>query len=376
MNKKLLVLIALLFSPSAFALRYSIQDIIPSDAFIVGPTAINNSGEVTGWLYANTPSHNVQAFVWSSQDGLRSLGGLAGGNHDEYGTAISNLGVVTGISFASNGSIGTFTWSQALGAQSIGVPQNAPSDTRVIGQGVNDYGVVVGHSYSPNAVTDQPFIWNAVSGFQTTGYNGIATDINNLGQVVGNIDTYGYGNRHAYIWDSVNGLQTLGYLPGCYTVAVAINDQSQVIGNSYGANCNSNGFVWDSKQGIRSLGALDGWLGSTALAINDMGHVVGELRGAVNGEAFIWTEVTGIQILQDLIDPYSGDLSNVVLFGATGINDRGQIIAQGIDPDVGAIHGYLLTPIPEPTTFALLSLGLAGLCVRRWRKPAILRQRR
>ena len=49
---------------------------------------------------------------------------------------------------------------------------------------------------------------------------------------------------------------------------------------------------------------------------------------------------------------------------ATGINDRGQIIANASDG-----HAYLLTPVPEPETYAMLLAGLSlmGLIVRRRR---------
>ena len=50
------------------------------------------------------------------------------------------------------------------------------------------------------------------------------------------------------------------------------------------------------------------------------------------------------------------------LAGATGINDRGQIITNASDG-----HSYLLTPVPEPETYAmfLAGLGLMGFIARR-----------
>jgi hypothetical protein len=47
---------------------------------------------------------------------------------------------------------------------------------------------------------------------------------------------------------------------------------------------------------------------------------------------------------------------------ATGINDRGQIITNASDG-----HSYLLTPVPEPETYAmfLAGLGVMGFIARR-----------
>ena len=44
--------------------------------------------------------------------------------------------------------------------------------------------------------------------------------------------------------------------------------------------------------------------------------------------------------------------------GAADINDHGQIIA------FGGIRSYLLTPVPEPNTVALLGVPLFGLLLR------------
>ena len=51
-----------------------------------------------------------------------------------------------------------------------------------------------------------------------------------------------------------------------------------------------------------------------------------------------------------------------ILTQALGINDSGQIIATGSD-----YHAYLLSPIPEPESYALMLFGLVvvGLSARR-----------
>ena len=54
--------------------------------------------------------------------------------------------------------------------------------------------------------------------------------------------------------------------------------------------------------------------------------------------------------------------NGIFLADATGINDKGQIIANASDG-----HAYLISPIPEPETYAmfLAGLGLMSYIVRR-----------
>jgi probable HAF family extracellular repeat protein len=42
------------------------------------------------------------------------------------------------------------------------------------------------------------------------------------------------------------------------------------------------------------------------------------------------------------------------------INDAGQIVGYGINPD-GYSRAYLLTPVPEPMTLGLLTVGALSL---------------
>ena len=64
--------------------------------------------------------------------------------------------------------------------------------------------------------------------------------------------------------------------------------------------------------------------------------------------------------LNSLIDPHSG----WYLSTATAINNSGQITGFGyLNPP--NIHAFLLTPVPEPPTFALAALGAATLYLVR-----------
>ena len=59
-------------------------------------------------------------------------------------------------------------------------------------------------------------------------------------------------------------------------------------------------------------------------------------------------------------------LNGVTLTDATALNDLGQIVADGSDG-----NAYLLTPIPEPSTYAaILGVAALGLAVMRRRRVA------
>jgi probable HAF family extracellular repeat protein len=72
---------------------------------------------------------------------------------------------------------------------------------------------------------------------------------------------------------------------------------------------------------------------SAGNAINNLGQVVVE-----SGDAFIWSQATGMLDLNGLIPANSG----WNLTWAFAINDSGQIVGQGLIN--GESHAFLLTP--------------------------------
>lgn len=114
-----------------------------------------------------------------------------------------------------------------------------------------------------------------------------------------------------------------------------------------------------SNGAMTDLGTLGG--DSFGYGINNAGEVVG--RSEINSQrsaAFLYSN--GVMTdLNTLIDPASG----WILGEARGINDAGQIVGFGLAS--GGVHAFLLTPVPEPETYAMLLAGLAviGVAVRR-----------
>ena len=202
--------------------------------------------------------------------------------------------------------------------------------------GINNAGQITGSSgshaflYSNGQITDL----------------GLATGlgINNAGQITGSSDGRAYLYRDGVITN-------LGTLPGTTgSVGYGINDAGQIVGYSYSdiitgstvgdAFLYSNGVLTD----LGTLGGVD----SRGYAINKAGQIVGQ-AGLANIGVRAFLDSNGVMVdLNTLIDPNL----QITLLSATGINDNGQIVANSNN------HAYLLTPVPEPGTWALLGAGL------------------
>ena len=79
-----------------------------------------------------------------------------------------------------------------------------------------------------------------------------------------------------------------------------------------------------------------------------------------------------MQDLNALIDPLDPLKAVTTLSQAFGINNAGQIVGSGFIN--GKERAYLITPVPEPETYALMvaGLGLLGFMLRRRRAASRL----
>ena len=105
---------------------------------------------------------------------------------------------------------------------------------------------------------------------------------------------------------------------------------------------------------MQNLGNLGG-IGCEALGLNDAGQVVGAagftvIDGHSPVAAFLYSNGQ-MQNLNNLIDP----ALRLGLTDADAINDQGQIVANA------GVRAYLLTPIPEPGTWALFGVSILVL---------------
>ena len=208
---------------------------------------------------------------------------------------------------------------------------------------INDAGQVVGSSklYLARYFGTHAFLWQngVMTDLRTLGGNySSASGINNLGQVIG-YSTLSNGYGHAFLWQA-GGLTDLGTLGGRYSSAFYIDDQGQVLGLSDVSGFGlSHVFGW--QDGVMTdrgaLGTLGGSI-SYGYAMNDQGVVGYSFLPDNTEHAFLWQG----GVMSDLNSLLSNG-TGWTLTAAKGINQGGQIVGYGTNPD-GVTHAFLLTP--------------------------------
>jgi probable HAF family extracellular repeat protein len=286
------------------------------------------------------------------------------------GYDVNAAGAVTGLAAWPGNVPRPFVWQGGTLSLLPDLVPGAPSVNARVAYGINDAGTVVGEwerrafVYANGAIAALAPPLNLRG--ETAGPSG-AFEINEQGWAVG-YATYP-GSFSAVVWRPDGSAFDIGTLPlasGWRPDAVArdINEANEVVGAS--ATTLSSGFtvrhafLWQAGS-FTDLGTLRGpeW-GSDARALNDRGQVV----GVSEGRAFLWTAGEGIRSLNDFVDPAAG----WVLVDATGINDRGWIVGNGVKDGVNRDFLLLpLVPVPEPGPALMLAAGLAALVLRRRR---------
>ena len=353
--------IAILSTRLAAATQYSVRDL--GDSFF--PIAMTDVGQIVG---QGELSGTATAFLL---DGGTVTPIIHPGGGEVRVSGINNLGQVVGANRDAHDYDHAFVWDQMTGWKAL-----AQGDVNGSwANGINDAGIVVGDLYGDGA------LWQTNGDIVRLGDLGgaysAAFALNSRGDVVGlsSLDPAGV-QQHAFIWNQ-NAMQDMGVTDSItkgfqdYAIARDINDRGQVVGYAVGLNENNNpevpdnGFIWDEANGLESLVP-----GVRFRGINNAGHAVGisftqhrQSTGA-SWDAMLY-ENGALYNLNDLITRPS----DFYIMTATGINEAGQIIAWGdVSSDNGTSHGFLLTPIPEPSAVCLLAIGLTvGYCRKRIR---------
>jgi probable HAF family extracellular repeat protein len=308
---------------------------------------INNLGQVVGSANLNSTSPITNhAFLYAS--GVMTDLGVLGVYSSSLGivdsssaNGINNRGQVVGFSYTSGGAIDAFLYDQGQMTDLGVLPGSQQSKARAI----NDNGQIVGGSLP--AGVQHAFLYDGgtMNDLGTLGgTESFAYGINNQGQIVGDSwVTNGGLSDTAFVYS--NGTMTaLGNLGGWRAIQVlAINDHGQIVGYAGDVNTGgpsvTRGFLYSGGT-MTDLGDLGGLLTNvTPAAINNQGQVVGTVSGYTGPvRAFLYSG-GAIKDLNTLIDPSAG----WTLFHANGINDRGQIVGSGQNKSFQT-HAFLLTP--------------------------------
>ena len=348
----------------ANASGYTFTDLSPQGEGFSWATGINNAGQVVG-RSSTFGDAGWHATIWNGTTPT-DLSSLGGGYREAYG--INDSGQVVGYS-NFHATIWNGTTPTDLGA--LGGSYSTAL-------GINNAGQVVGNININSVGSPENFggsvyhatIWNGSTptDLGTLGRGSWANGINDSGQVVGSSHyTLGDSATHATIWNGTTPTD-LGTLGGSYSEATGINNAGQVVGwSDYDVTAfNYHATIWNGTTPT-DLGTLGGGV-SWANGINDSGQVVGSSHytlGDSAGHATIWNGTT----LTDLNDFLSVSEVNEgwVLDEANGINDNGWIVGGAHNTITGEQHAFLLTPVPEPETYAMFmaGLGLMGFIARR-----------
>jgi probable HAF family extracellular repeat protein len=309
-------------------------------------TAINKPGHVTGKATV-VPCCRSQAFLWRGTQPapLIPLSLFPEGSVRSTGTDINNAGQIVVQADTGDG-IKTYIWDGTT-RPLVSLPGF------VAGNAINESGHVTGRK-GTNA-----FIWDGVA-YRELG-TGEGTDINASGLVTGCLNTsfcafaweVPLGTRHAFLWagDTATDIGTLG---GDFSSGLAINGKGQITG--FAATPNNaafHAFVWDGGL-MMDLGVLEGYPRSLGVAINNSSQVIGNSLAATSTTLrtcgtfestscpFLW-EKGSMRNLNDIIDSADPLGPNVKLREAIDINGLGQILVSGLNAD-DKVRAYLLSP--------------------------------
>jgi probable HAF family extracellular repeat protein len=181
---------------------------------------------------------------------------------------------------------------------------------------------------------DKPQILPPLTGDQDTA----ATALNDAGDVVGisgecNKAVGRFSAKHIVLWHDGKPREIKTFDGSGWNTPTDINDHGEVVGFANmlpdiaadgSLEFNPVAFIWSKEKGVRKILPLEGDTNSVAYAINNRGQVVGQSFGGPEGSrAFVWENGKAT----DLNEVSSGEAGTYLVL-AEGINDRGDITGQ------------------------------------------------
>lgn len=236
-------------------------------------------------------------------------------------------------------------------------PINFPGATATEAAGLNDVSQIVG-VLNPYLSGESGFLLSGgvFSNISAPGITGGAWvfGINDVGQILGDG------------WLLSGGAYSTIQVPGSIdTFPRGINNAGEIVGGFDDAT-GGHGFLRSSDGSFTTLD-VPGGFGTEALGLNDNGEIVGQYH--LNGNAFGFVYSGGAFTTLHI----PGSTATVVPFS---VNNSGQLVGLRdgpLYPGDTEEHGFLATPAPEPTTLALMGIGITVLSWFRIRRPPVVK---
>ena len=307
---------------------------------------INASGQVVG---SSANGSVIHAFLYSN------------GVMQDIDTSNSSFSTAYGINISGQ-VVGAFTPTGTTTTHAFLYSGNLMQDlnnhlqnsdwTLQTATSINNTGQIVGTGVSVGTMQNieaYRFNYGSVTDMGATMRSPGTPKINTAGQIVGvnatsstNTDGSTSVLNRAFLYAN-NLLIYLGVLGGRNSYAYGINDSGQVVGYSDTAtNYVAHAFIYSDgvMQDIDTMGNIY----SQARGVNASGQVVGAFgvhSGPVQTHAFVYSGGE----MQDLNTLIMASSSGWILVQANAINDAGEIVGYGTNPD-GKQHAFKLKPLP------------------------------
>lgn len=281
--------------------------------------SINDAGQVA-WTIKDTDNMR-RAVAWNNGE-TTVLGALGGAQSEARG--IDLAGQIIGGAQNANGDWRAVVWNNGQPTE-LGSPAGTSYSKA---NSVNNVGQIAGYAIGQLYTPMVPVVWNeGVSTNLDSPWTRVqAYDINNVGQIVGSVKTPNDVDYYRAVeWDHGVPIM-LDVPPGYWSEAKGINDAGQIVG-----------FMLPSK------------------------HSQLDFRAAtwINGQVFDLNSLLPADVVE----------AGWVLLGANAINDIGQIVGQAYNAKTGVVDAFVLTPVPESGTLAMMLLGLGAVAMGARRRP-------
>jgi hypothetical protein len=242
------------------------------------------------------------------------------------------------------------------GTQVIGISNGASPTTvgfSITGGVTNGFANTGGQGGTFTTVDDPGFAFTQLLGINGSGTTAAGYWTHDAAGATGQLAGFVTGGPGftAPTFTGINGL-----LPAnVNSQATGVNDSGWVVGFYQPTSTTFTGFLDNS--GVISTITFPGSVSTQALGVNDLGEIVGDYTLS-DGNMFGFLDKGGVF---STIDPFG---STAVT--ANGINDLGHIVGFYTNADGNTI-GFE-TSVPEPSTWAMMLLGFAGLGFLGYRK--------